>query len=45
MWYLVSINNNKELLTLKVFGISNLKMISILSIVTFLIGIIILINY
>ena len=24
MWYLVSINNNKELLTLKVFGISNL---------------------
>ena len=38
MWYLVSINNNKELLTLKVFGISNLKMISILSIVTFLIG-------
>ena len=45
MWYLVSINNSKELLTLKVFGISNLKMISILSIVTFLIGIIILINY
>ena len=42
MWYLVSINNTKELLTLKVFGISNLKMISILSIVTFLIGIIIL---
>jgi len=44
MWYLVSINNSKELLTLKVFGISNLKMISILSIVTFLIGIIILIT-
>ena len=44
MWYLVSINNTKELLTLKVFGISNLKMISILSIVTFLIGIIILIT-
>ena len=44
MWYLVSINNNKELLTLKVFGISNLKMISILSIVTFLIGIIILLT-
>ena len=42
MWYLVSINNNKELLTLKVFGISNLKMISILSIITFLLGIIIL---
>ena len=44
MWYLVSINNNKELLTLKVFGISNLRMISILSIVTFLIGVIILIT-
>ena len=44
MWYLVSINNNKELLTLKFFGISNLKMISILSIVTFLIGVMILIT-
>ena len=44
MWYLVSINNNKELLTLKVFGISNLRMISILSVVTFLIGVIILIT-
>tara|TARA_B100000965_G_scaffold400400_1_gene422227 strand:- start:1837 stop:2919 length:1083 start_codon:yes stop_codon:yes gene_type:complete len=44
MYYLVSINNNKELITFKIFGFSNIKLISILSLTTFFIGLIILLT-
>ena len=36
MWFFISIKNNNELLTLKVFGYSNVKVISIIGSVTFL---------
>jgi len=39
MIYLISIKSNKDLLSLKIFGYSNLKIISILSITSFLFGI------
>ena len=39
MWYFTSIKHNKDLLSLKVFGYSNLKIIFILSITAFLFGI------
>lgn len=44
MYYLVNINKNKELITFKIFGFSNIKIITILSITTFLIGLIILLT-
>ena len=43
MWFFISIKQNNELLTLKVFGYSNAKIISIISLLTFLWGSLILI--
>jgi len=42
MWYFVSIKSNKNLLTLKVFGFSNLKIILILAFSAFFFGVIII---
>ena len=42
VWFLVKIRNNKELLTLKVYGYSNLKLFFILALTSFLLGWIIL---
>ena len=36
MWYFISLRQNNDLLTLKVFGYSNFKIISILGAVAFL---------
>ncbi len=38
MWFMMKIRNNKDLLTLKVFGYSNLKIFFILAIVSFILG-------
>ena len=43
MWFLLRIRNNKDLLTLKVFGYSNLKIFLILATTSFILGWIILI--
>ena len=43
MWFMMRIRNNKDLLTLKVFGFSNIKIFFILAIVSFLLGWVILI--
>ncbi len=42
VWYMVKIRNNKELLTLKVYGYSNIKIFFILASTSFLLGWIIL---
>jgi lipopolysaccharide export system permease protein len=42
MWYLISIKSNGDLLSLKVFGFSNLKIILILSLTAFLFGVAVL---
>ena len=42
MWFLISIKTNKDLLSLKVFGYSNLKIISILTFTAFVLGILII---
>ncbi len=42
LWFLVKIRNNKELLTLKVYGFSNVKIFIILAFSSFLLGWIIL---
>ena len=42
MWYMTKIRNNKDLLTLKVFGYSNMKIFFILAIFSFVLGWIIL---
>ena len=42
MWFMLKIRNNKDLLTLKVFGCSNLKIFLILALTSFLLGWIIL---
>ncbi len=42
MWYLISIKSNGDLLSLKVFGFSNLKIIFILSFTAFLFGVAVL---
>ena len=42
MIYMVKIRNNKDLLTLKVYGYSNLKIFFILAITSFLLGWVIL---
>jgi len=42
MWYLISIKSNTDLISLKIFGYSNLRVISILSITSLLFGIIVL---
>tara|TARA_B100000941_G_C28506668_1_gene557816 strand:+ start:2163 stop:3248 length:1086 start_codon:yes stop_codon:yes gene_type:complete len=41
MWYLVNINNNKELISLKIFGFSNSKIIFLLSSTVFILSILI----
>jgi len=38
MWYLITIKNTKDLLSLKVFGYSNFKIVSILSLSAFVFG-------
>ncbi len=38
LWYMLSIKNNRDLLTFKVFGYSNIKIFFILAICAFLIG-------
>ena len=38
MWYFVSLNNKKEILTLKTFGVSSFKIIMTLSLTAFLFG-------
>ena len=38
LWFMLSIKNNKDLLTIKIFGFSNLKIFYILAICAFLIG-------
>ncbi len=43
MWFMMQIRNNKDLLTLKVFGFSNLKIFFILAFTSFILGWIILI--
>ena len=43
MWYMLSIRNNKDLLTLKVFGYSNIKIFFILALTSFILGWLILI--
>ena len=42
MWFFISIKQNSELLTLKVFGYSNVKIISLISILSFVWGVLIL---
>ena len=42
MWYLVKIKTNTDLLSLKVFGFSNLRIISVLCLTTFIFGIVVL---
>ena len=42
IWFMVKIRNNKELLTLKVFGFSNIKIFFILAFASFLLGWVIL---
>jgi lipopolysaccharide export system permease protein len=42
MWFMLKIRNNKDLLTLKVFGLSNLKIFFILAFSSFILGWIIL---
>ena len=43
MWFMLRIRNNKDLLTLKVFGYSNLKILTILAFTAFILGWLILI--
>ena len=43
MWYLISINNSKEMITLKVFGFSNFRIVLILALTAFLFGLITLV--
>ena len=38
MWFMLSIRNNKDLLTLKIFGFSNLKIFFILALISFILG-------
>ena len=42
MWYLISIKVNSDLISLKVFGYSNLKIVTILSVTSFLFGVLII---
>ena len=43
MWYMISIRNNKDLLTLKVYGYSNIRIFFILAFTSFFLGWLILI--
>ena len=38
MWFMLTIRNNKDLLTLKIFGYSNIKIFFILAITSFILG-------
>ena len=38
LWFMLKIRNNKDLLTLKVFGYSNLKIFFILAFTSFILG-------
>ena len=38
MWFMMQIRNNKDLLTLKIFGFSNMKIIFILALTSFILG-------
>ena len=42
MWFMIKIRNNKDLLTIKVFGYSNIKIFFILAIFSFILGWVIL---
>ena len=42
MWFMIKIRNNKDLLTMKVFGFSNMKIFLILAMTSFILGWIIL---
>ena len=42
MWFMMKIRNNKDLLTLKVFGFSNIKIFFILAVFSFFLGWVIL---
>ena len=42
MWFMMRIRNNRDLLTLKIFGFSNLKIFFILAMTSFLIGCLVL---
>ena len=43
IWYLISIKDNKDLLSLKVFGLSNLKIASMTALLGLLIGLIVIV--
>ena len=43
MWFFITIKHNNELLTLKVFGYSNAKVITLISLISFIWGLLILI--
>ena len=43
MWFMIKIRNNKDLLTLKVFGYSNFKILMTLAITSFFLGFLILV--
>ena len=43
LWFMLKIRNNKDLLTLKIFGYSNFKIFSILALSSFVLGWLILI--
>ena len=43
MWFMLKIRNNKDLLTLKVYGFSNIKIFCILALTSFILGWIVLI--
>ena len=38
MWFMMKIRNNKDLLTLKVYGYSNIKIFFILAFTSFILG-------
>ncbi len=43
MWFFISIKHNNELLTLKVFGYSNVKIIALIGVLSFIWGLIVLV--
>ena len=45
MWFMLSIRNNKDLLTLKVFGYSNFRILLILALTSFILGWIVLVIF
>ena len=44
MWFMIKLRNNKDLLTLKVFGFSNLKIFLILATTSFVLGLLVLLT-